>query len=41
VAGLIAHLLDSAVEARSLLNAVDARGESHPARHSAEQAFRG
>lgn len=45
LAGLIAHLLQSAVDARSLQNAVqnavDARGESHTARYSAERAFGG
>jgi hypothetical protein len=40
VAGLIAHLLQSAVDARSLQNAVDARGESDAARYSAERAIR-
>jgi len=45
LAGLIAHLLQSAVDARSLQNAVqnavDASGESHAARYSAERAFGG
>src|SRR5215471_7750938 len=45
LAGLIAHLLQSAVDARSLQNAVqnavDARGESHAAQYSAERAFGG
>ncbi len=40
LAGLIAHLLQSAVDASSLLNAVDARSESHAARYSAERAIR-
>jgi len=40
VAGLIAHLLQSAVDARSLRNAVDARGGSDAARYSAERAIR-
>ena len=45
LAGLIAHLLQSAVDARSLQNAVqnavDARAESHAAQDSAERAFGG
>ena len=45
LAGLIAHLLRSAVDARSLQNAVqnavDARGESHTARYPDERSFRG
>ena len=47
LAGLVAHLLQSAVDARnlqnaasSLQNALDARSESHAARYSAERAFR-
>jgi hypothetical protein len=41
LAGLIGHLLQNAVDARSLLqNAVDARSESHTAQHSAERANR-
>ena len=40
VAGLIAHLLQSAVDARSLQNAVDVRRESDAARYSAERAIR-
>jgi hypothetical protein len=39
-AGLIAHLLQSAVDARSLQNAVDVSGESDAARYSAERAIR-
>jgi hypothetical protein len=40
LAGLIAHLLQSAVDARSLQNAADARSESHAARYSAERPIR-
>jgi hypothetical protein len=40
VAGLIAHLLQSAVDARSLQKAVDARGESDAARYPAQRAIR-
>lgn len=40
LAGLIAHLLQQAVDARNLQNAVDARNEAHPARHPAERASR-
>jgi hypothetical protein len=40
VAGLIAHLLQSAVDARSLQNAVDARGGSDAAQYSAERPIR-
>jgi hypothetical protein len=40
LAGLIAHLLQSAVDARNLQNAVEARSESHAARYSAERAIR-
>ena len=36
-AGLIAHLLQSAVDARGLQNAVDARGVPDAARYSAER----
>jgi len=39
-AGLIAHLLQSAVDARGLQNAVDARGEPDAARYSAERPTR-
>ena len=40
LAGLIAHLLQSAVDARNLHDAVDARSESHAAQDSAERANR-
>ena len=40
LAGLIAHLLQSAVDARSLQNAADATSESHAARYSAERPIR-
>ncbi len=40
LAGLIAHLLQSAVDARNLQNAVEARSESHAARYSAERPIR-
>jgi hypothetical protein len=40
LAGLIAHLLQSAVDARSLQGAVDARGESDAAQYLAERATR-
>ena len=41
LAGMIGHLLQNAVDARSLLqNVVDARGESHAAQDSAEWANR-
>jgi hypothetical protein len=39
-AGLIAHLLQSAVDARSLQNAVGVGGEPDAARYPAERAFR-
>lgn len=40
LARLIAHLLQSAVDARSLQSAVDARSESDAARYSAKRAIR-
>jgi hypothetical protein len=40
VAGLIAHLLQSAVDARGLQNAVDARAVPDAARYSAERPTR-
>jgi hypothetical protein len=40
LAGLIARLLQSAVDARSLQDAVDARSESDAAQHPAERAIR-
>jgi hypothetical protein len=40
LAGLMAHLLQSAVDARNLQNAVEAGSESHAARYSAERAIR-
>ena len=40
LAGLIAHLLQSAVDARSLQDAVDASRKSQPAQYPAERAIR-
>jgi hypothetical protein len=40
LAGMIGHLLQSAVDARNLHDAVDARSESHAAQDSAERANR-
>ena len=40
LAGLMAHLLQSAIDARSLQSAVDAGSESDAARYSAERASR-
>jgi hypothetical protein len=40
LAGLIARLLQSAVDARSLQDAVDAASAQDPARHSAERTIR-
>ena len=40
LAGLIARLLQSAVDARSLQDAVDAAGEPDAARYSAERTIR-